>query len=322
MENANLRRKIRNLEIEKKQLDEKCSQLSSAIYMNSEKRSKIAHEKPFISTVRSETMVLSKEFLESVKDRCHLHCPKSLKKTGIYKELERVKSDYQHSQDVIAILQQQEEEKDREIQRLNCLFAGGRPPAALAKDCCYKDVSKISEDLGKLQREKVEMQVKLNDCIDHHKKLQTKFNNVKRKNSELLAYINEIGDAALFVEREANLKIKDQKQKINELKESLSKTGQEHHHSELKNLKKTLKEKSMNEEKLLFEVEYLKAKLKEIERESTARNSDFISELMKERDFFQNKYEIFMGKADKKLLGNQEDSEVILIFFFNVCLFY
>jgi hypothetical protein len=59
-----------------------------------------------------------------------------------------------------------------------------------------------------------------------------------------------------------------------------------------------------------------------MERESTARNSDFIRELMKERDFYQNKYEIFMGKADKKLLGNQEDSEVILIFFFNVCLFY
>lgn len=163
-------------------------------------------------------MVPSKEFLESVKDRCHLHCPRSMKKTGIYKELERVKSELHYSQDVIAVLQKQEEEKDREIQRLNCLFAGGRPPAALAKDCCYKDVTRISEDLGKLQRDKIELQIKLNGCIAKHEKIQIKFNNVKRKNAELEAYINEIGDAALFVEREANLKIKDQKQRINELK--------------------------------------------------------------------------------------------------------
>lgn len=61
----------------------------------------------------------------------------------------------------------------------------------------------------------------------------------------------------------------------------------------------------------MFEVEYLKSKLKELEREANAKNSEFLCELIKERDFYQNKYEIFMGKSDKKLMGNQDDPEVI-----------
>lgn len=132
--------------------------------------------------------------------------------------MEKLKADLKYAEEIIVVLEKQQAEKDREIQRLNYLFAGGRPAAALAKDCCYKDVSKITEDVGKLQRDKTELQMKLSDTMISQEKLIGKLNGVKKKNSDLEAYISEIGDAALFVEKEANLKIKDQKQKINELK--------------------------------------------------------------------------------------------------------
>lgn len=209
-------------------------------------------------------MFPSKEFLSSTKGKCETHCTKSGKQSQ--QELEQLKINLKYSEDTIKILKKQEEEKDREIQRLNCLFAGGRPVNALAKDCCYRDVSKITEDVGKLQRDKIELQMKLSDCMVAQEKLVGKLNGVKKKNSELEAYINEIGTAALFVEKEANLKIKDQKQKINELKGCLSKSNQDLTYNEMKNLKKTIKDKSQNEEKFLFEIEYLRNKLKEQER--------------------------------------------------------
>lgn len=217
-------------------------------------------------------MFPSKDFLANIKDKCDTHCSKIGKQSIVFKELEKVKNELKHSEEVIEVLQKQEAEKDREIQRLNCLFAGGRPINALAKDCCYKDVSKITEDLGKLQRDKVELQMKLSDCMSGHEKLMSKLNGVKKKNAELEAYISEIGDAALFVEKEANLKIKDQKQKINELKECLSKSSQDLTYNEMKNLKKVIKVKTQNEEKLLFEIEYLKNKLKEHERGNFIKN--------------------------------------------------
>lgn len=134
---------------------------------------------------------------------------------------------------------------------------------ALAKDCCYKNVARITEDVEFLQRDKVELQRKLTESLEQNEKLYVKYKNLKDKNGTLEEYLKEIGDAAMFVEREANLKIKNQNKEILELKQCLMKCSDEH---DTKNLKKTIKEKNLSEEKLLFEIEYYKAKLKEAEK--------------------------------------------------------
>ena len=51
--------------------------------------------------------------------------------------------------------------RDREIQRLNVLLSGGRPPIALAKDCCFRGVNNLQEDVQTLQKEKTNIQAQL-----------------------------------------------------------------------------------------------------------------------------------------------------------------
>ena len=131
--------------------------------------------------------------------------------------------------------------------------------------------------------------------------MSLKFKQIKDKNYQLEAYIKEISDAALFVEREANLKIKNQNRSINELKEGISKSSLVLKNSEMKNLKKVLKEKSQLEQKLVFEIEYLKNKLNENGTNNSSKNSDLVAELIKDRDFYQNKYKTMLEKREKSL---------------------
>ena len=259
--------------------------------------------------MKSSSLLPDPAFIAGIKNKCN--CAASgtnFKKSGIFKEIEKLKSDLQFSEDLIGLLKKQESEKEREIQRLNCLFAGGRPVSALAKDCCYKDVSKISEDISILQRDKVELQMKLNDNLQKHEKLSSKFKQINQKNSQLEAYIKEISDAALFVEREANLKIKNQNRDINELREGISRGSVDVKSNETKNLKKVLKEKCQLEQKLVFEVEYLKNKLNENGSNISSKNSDLVAELIKERDIYQNKYKAMLDKREKSLdQGDEND---------------
>lgn len=235
-------------------------------------------------------------FIADIKNSCG--CGIGSRKPGVNKEIEKLRSDLKHSDEILNILRKQEIEKDREIQRLNCLLIGGRPVSALAKDCCYKDVSKITEDVSVLQRDKIELLRKLGEFEDSNDKLYRKWKDQKDKISRLEAYISEISDAALFVEREANLKIKNQKKDIYGLKENLNRCTADAKSQEIKQLKRTLKEKNQQEQKLLFEVEYLKNKLSEIENQMSSKNSELVGELVKERDILQNKLKMLSERCE------------------------
>lgn len=282
-----LRRKIRNLEADKKEADDKIAALSQAIYQysQSDKAKNKKSVKPFVSTVRANTFFPDTAFIGDIREKCGC----GAKRTGVNKEIDKLKSDLKHCEDIITILRKQEGEKDREIQRLNCLFVGGRPTSALAKDCCYKDVSKITGDLSVLQLDKIALQAKLTEYLDRNEKLHHKWKQQKEKIAKLEAYIGEISDAALYVEREANLKIKNQNRDIAELKENVTKNTSDFKSQELKNLKRTLKEKNQQEQKLTFEIEYLKNKLNENEQQISSKNSQLVAELVKERDVLENK---------------------------------
>ncbi|KAG5678612.1 hypothetical protein PVAND_008273 [Polypedilum vanderplanki] len=308
IENADLKRKIRNLSLDKKALEEKCFELNQAMYqINQSDRSKGKKSiKPFISTVRGKDQF--PDISGDIKDKpcgCTSSVNANTKKSiSITKEIEKIKSELKHAEDLIAILKKQEAEKEREIQRLSCLFVGGRPVNALAKDCCYKDVSKITEDISVLQREKIELTAKLTEYDDRHEKLFQKWKQQKEKIKNLESQLKEISDAALYVEREANLRIKNQKIHIEELKENLHKNGSSIP-QEIKDLKRTVKEKIKQEQKHLFEIEYLKNKLKQFEQQSSSKNSELVTELIKERDLLQNKLEIIDNGNQNK---NHEDN--------------
>lgn len=117
-----------------------------------------------------------------------------------------------------------------------------------------------------MQRDKVGLQKKLSESLEQNEKLFVKYKSLKDKNTTLEEYLKEIGDAAMFVEREANLKIKNQNKEILDLKECLIKCSDVKTEHDTKGYKKTIKTKNLNEEKMLFEIEYYKSKLKEAEK--------------------------------------------------------
>jgi centrosomal protein CEP135 len=287
--------------VDKKEAEAKISSLTQALYQYNQQSEKSRGKKPvkpFISTVRSHTLFPDPAFISDIKDKCS--CGAFAKKPGINKEIEKLRSDLKHCEDVISILKKQEGEKDREIQRLNCLLVGGRPASALAKDCCYKDVSKITEDVSVLQRDKIKLQAKLQEYVERTEKLLDKSKSQKQKIESLEAHIAQITDAALYVEKEANLRIKNQKRDIAELKENITKGTSDFKSQEIKGLKRTLKEKNQLEQKLSFEIEYLKNKLKENEQQISSNNSQLVAELVKERDVLQNRLKL-LGEGNVRL---------------------
>lgn len=291
-ENIDLKRKLRNLEVDKRTLEEKCAELNQlVIKMNQTDKGGKKHVKPFVSAVKSNA--LFPDILSDKDKPCG--CKSAVASAGnkkVYKEIEKLKNDLKHAEEMITVLKKQDAEKEREIHRLSCLFVGGRPVSALAKDCCYKNVSKITEDISHLQREKVELTAKLVDYEDRHQKLLSKFKAQKEKQKRMDDYLKEISEAALYVEREANMRIKNQNKDIAELKENLNKNVDERKANEIKELKRQIKDKNKQEQKHIFEIEYLKNKLNEQERKISTQNSDLVSELVKERDILQNKLKL------------------------------
>lgn len=292
------------MEVDKRTIEEKCAELNQQVMRLSQSDKGKKHIKPFVSTVRSNA-----PFPEISNDDIPCGCKSALitststTNKKVLKEIEKLKNDLKHAQDLNEVLKRQESEKDREIQRLSCLFIGGRPLSALAKDCCYKDVSKFSEDINHLQHDKIELTSKLTEYEDRHEKVYQKWKQQKDKIKHMDAYLKEISEAALYVEREANLRIKNQNRDIAELKENLNKNIDGSRIIEIKELKRTLKEKNKQEQKLLFEIEYIKNKLNE--NEKNANNSDLLAELVRERDILQNKLKILCANQEKSCNTNQ-----------------
>lgn len=285
-----LKRRIHSLEAERHEADEKIASLTQMIYQfNSSSNLKGKKPlKPFVSAVKSNQQfpdVLNCETLE----KCN--CLGNSKKSNVSKELDKLRSDLKHAGHIIKVLKKQEEEKDQEIERLQCLFVGGRPLTALAKDCCYKDVSKITEDVGLLQKNKLDLQMKLNEFKQDNEKLQSKTRQQNEKIEKLEAFVREISDAALFVEREANLKIKNLNRDVTEMKESLMLANSDCKSQELRNIRKKLKEKLKDEQKLMFELEYLRNKIKEMEvsAKEEVDQQHLIEDLTRQRDILQTK---------------------------------
>ncbi|XP_034482120.1 centrosomal protein of 135 kDa isoform X2 [Drosophila innubila] len=299
-------------------------------------------KKPFISTVRSGEVLPA---VMSAASHSSLKCTKcsagivqktsSTTKDGIAithingsEEIDRLQNDLTSASEQLEFYKRKVESRNREIRRLNDLLAGGRPPAALAKDCCYKDVGTLSQDIDLLQREKSELmaqvreyQAKMHDAMQHALRIEDD----KRK---LQSNLDELKEAALQVEQQANCEIDarelelrqmqaelKQLQKINDQRAKGQRLtgGFDASTDQSQNDKRKLNERlnvlTRREEELQTindkqkrKLLKMQDKLLELEKElrehnNTATLDEEKIRLRSERDFFQKEYLRLMSKS-------------------------
>lgn len=97
--------------------------------------------------------------------------------------------------------------RDREITRLNHLLTGGRPASALGKDCCYRDVNHLADDIDVLQKEKLALQAQLKESISQQHEAMQRAMKLAERNEHLSKNLGEMEKIALSVESEANEKL-------------------------------------------------------------------------------------------------------------------
>lgn len=119
------------------------------------------------------------------------------------------------------------------------MLAGGRPISALAKDCCYRDISSLAEDIQRLQRQKSEIEANYQQALKAQSHAHDEVARLKEHNSNLTKELNDIKDVALSVESEANVslealykrntalkhKLNESKKRIQELESEMNAIG-------------------------------------------------------------------------------------------------
>ncbi|XP_050335974.1 centrosomal protein of 135 kDa isoform X1 [Bactrocera neohumeralis] len=246
--NFELGQKIRNLVTDKFHLEEQCQQLQqqlssllakhqSTVTGPNMRNVKDKAKKPFVSTVRSGERI--PPLLESGGN---IRCTKCTSQTtrphaadsasvGVDKmpsaalknEIDRLEDRVKNLLDQLEFYKRKIESRDREIRRLNELLTGGRPPAALAKDCCFKDVRGMSEDIENLQREKTESLNKIREYQEQMHEAMERALSLETHNKQLQQDLDELKVAALAVETQANSEIAQREQELEDLQNELKK---------------------------------------------------------------------------------------------------
>ncbi|XP_031640982.1 centrosomal protein of 135 kDa [Contarinia nasturtii] len=241
-----LNKSIRNLEYVNRELNQQCAELNAKIDVLDPKQRKSRNDllnqkrKPFISTVRSgEFLPSTLKSIENMdgKSKCTCQSEKDDMYARLYAEQEanKVKTHLE----LMELYKSQLESRNREISRLNQLLAGGRPISALAKDCCYRDISSLAEDIQRLQRQKSEIEANYEQAIKAQSHAHDEVTLLKEQNEKLAKELNEIKDVALSVETEANVslealykrnttlkhKLNDSKKRIQELESQIDAIG-------------------------------------------------------------------------------------------------
>lgn len=78
---------------------------------------------------------------------------------------------------------------------------------ALAKDCCYRDISSLAEDIQRLQAQKSQIEAKYEQAIKTQETILEENRHLQEQNNKLAGELNNIKDLALSVESEANVSL-------------------------------------------------------------------------------------------------------------------
>lgn len=108
---------------------------------------------------------------------------------------------------------------------MNQLLSGGRSITALAKDCCYRDISSLADDLKRMQREKSECEANYEQAIKKHRHTLTEIEHLKEENLKLSKEVAGIKDLALSVESEANRSLETMHKRNMSLKSKLNESN-------------------------------------------------------------------------------------------------
>ncbi|XP_037806240.1 centrosomal protein of 135 kDa [Lucilia sericata] len=357
--------KIRDLQTDKLHLQQQCEQLQQQLKQiqtktgstNMKNGKETKSKKPFITTVRSGHELPA---LQPLQDHnSNLKCTKcnmgyyqrietggGLTTKAADRNLEQLENTNKDLMDHIKFYQKKIEARDREILRLNDLLAGGRPPAALARDCCYKNFNTLNEDIDLLQREKMDSLTRMREYQEQMHEAMQRALDLEKSNRSLQKQLEELKDAALMVETQANNEIALREAEVEMLKRQLKemmtkeKSGLDKQKVELKKGKSgavttidkhkinekinelTQKESELKQEndhlqrkvsKLKTKLQYLQKEIKEIESQHAQHLDEEKIRLKSERDFFQKEYLRLLSKAgsDKEIefLQNQIKSK-------------
>ncbi|XP_065721027.2 centrosomal protein of 135 kDa isoform X1 [Drosophila suzukii] len=338
-------RKIRNLETDKQHLqshnDSLQNQLDALLtkqLVSSTTAKKVQTgisrqtKKPFISTVRSGNVlptVLGTGISALKCTKCNagvFQKTTTTTKDGVtvtqtsgQEELDKLQNDLTAAGEQLEFYKRKVEARNREIRRLNDMLAGGRPPAALAKDCCYKEVGALSQDIDLLQREKSDLMLQVRDFQDKmHDAMQRALCSEEEKR-KLQTQLEELKEAALQVEQQANAEIDAKELELRQLHLELKKKGKDHrlaggfasNQSDKRNLNERLNLLTRREEELEAtndkhkkKLQKMQAKILELQKElkdqnqhSTVTLDEEKIRLASERDFFQKEYLRLMSKT-------------------------
>uniref|UniRef100_A0A1I8MYB0 Centrosomal protein of 135 kDa n=1 Tax=Musca domestica TaxID=7370 RepID=A0A1I8MYB0_MUSDO len=304
-------------------------------------------KKPFITAVRSGDQLPA--LLPLQEHNSNLKCTKcnllgygqkndgSTQTKSQQKEMEKLENANRDLMENLKFYQKKIESRDREIARLNDLLTGGRPPAALARDCCYKNVGNMSEDLEMLQREKMDCLTRMREFQEQMHEAMQRALDLEKTNRSLQSQLDELKEAALLVETEANNEISQRETEIEMLKMQLRQMQGKHKsagaekskgdykkeksmvdmamdkhkfNEKINELTQKESELKMENEHLQKKVSKLKTKLQSLQkelRETESQHSQNLDEekirLKSERDFFQKEYLRLLSKAgsDKEI---------------------
>ncbi|KAM7355583.1 centrosomal protein 135kDa isoform 2-T2 [Cochliomyia hominivorax] len=357
--------KIRDLQLDKLHLQQHCEQLQQQLKLLQTKANTTTmkynkdfkSKKPFITTVRSGQELPALQPLQ--ENNSNLKCTKcnvgyyqrfeagaGLAAKSFEKQLEQLENSNKDLMENIKFYQKKIEARDREILRLNDLLSGGRPPAALARDCCYKNFNTLNEDIDLLQREKMDSLTKMREYQEQMHEAMQRALDLEKSNRSLQKQLDELKDAALLVETQANNEISQREAEVEMLKQQLkemmekeksnkkmaSKKEKSSGESAIATIDKhkinekinelTQKESELKQEnehlqrkvsKLKTKLQSLQKELKEIETQHAQHLDEEKIRLKSERDFFQKEYLRLLGKSgsDKEIefLQNQIKSK-------------
>lgn len=101
-------------------------------------------------------------------------------------------------------------------------MTGGRPATALAKDCCFKGVGNLTEDVKNLQKDKIMLQNQLRESNQGKHEAMQRAMQLGERIEQLERNLKDIDVTALAMESDANIKVQDKEKYCNELKVSIN----------------------------------------------------------------------------------------------------
>lgn len=112
---------------------------------------------------------------------------------------------------------QQLENRDREIARLHKQLTGGRPVAALGRDCCYSGIDILTEDMKLLQQQLLATKNELSESLEQQHEAKLRAIKLDEEKTKYARDLKEMEEFALQFQDEANAKIKDKEEQYEHL---------------------------------------------------------------------------------------------------------